>query len=889
MKQRSFTRLIAVLLTLATFLSVVAPLGVFADSPEIWDGSIASGFASGTGTQSDPYIIKTGAQLAYLSQTVNAGTTYEGKYFKLGNDIVLNDTTNWESWEASAPKNKWTAIGGWISREFIFFSGSFDGDEHTISGIYTNDTFHCQGLFGCIDNSTIQNLGVIKSYIKGNENIGGVVGANNSGVVKNCYNTGTISGSHSVGGMVGRNFGTVESCYNTGTISGSSSVGGVVGISSITVANCYNTGVINGESDVGGVVGYIAGTVENCYNTGSVNGTFSRIGGVVGETSYYGTIENCCNTGAVSGEDSVGGVVGDHYSGTVKNCYNTGAINSTRGWVGGVVGKTSSYGTVQNCYNAGTVNSTDRFSGGVVGQKKSNTVENCYYLTGCAKDGNNVAQYGIGSETKGQTSADVSGKTKGLTAAQMKKKENFVGFDFETVWTIGKIKDYDYPTLQWQETIEFPAPHTHSYTTVVTPPTCTEKGYTTHTCTCGDSYKDTYTDPLGHNYKATVTPPTKTEKGYTTHTCTRCKDSYVDSYTDPIGTGGTVVEKTKIGNSGLYWEFKDGTLTITGSGAMPEFDLSGSKAPWSGIIAEIRFLVIGSGVTNVGAYAFYGCTALLSVSLPDTVLKIGDRAFYRCILLVVIILPSKLVSIGNEAFFRCEALSELTVGNKLQTIGEGAFENCISLTEISLPKSVTSIGKRAFCGCTSITAVVIPGKVVTIGDETFSGCSSLQTVTVPGSVVTIGEKAFYDCIILIIIILPDSVKTVGGYAFGNCRALKAVSMLTKDPSGIAPTAFSGCPATMQVSVPKEAEAAYEKALPSVSAQIVGSKTLRGDANGDGRINAMDYALIKSYVLGTNRNFTPEQLVVMDVNYDGVITSVDYALVKAIVLGSYKGS
>lgn len=163
---------------------------------------------------------------------------------------------------------------------------------------------------------------------------------------------------------------------------------------------------------VGGVVGHSSSnsTVTNCYNAGTVTSNSRFIGGVVGIN--YGTMTNCHNEGTVSGSSEVGGVVGVNY-GTVTNCYNEGTVSGT-GYVGGVVGY--NYSTVTNCYNTGTVSGTDDINvGGVVGTNIG-TVTNCYYLNGCATDGDDVTQFGIGNETAGSTTSDVTGQTDSKTA-----------------------------------------------------------------------------------------------------------------------------------------------------------------------------------------------------------------------------------------------------------------------------------------------------------------------------------------------------------------------------------------------------------------------------------------------------------------------------------------
>ena len=211
----------------------------------------------------------------------------------------------------------WTPIGddGW-------FNGIFDGNGHTVSGVYINNEENNQGLFGeC--NGTIKNVGVIDSYIHGSGYVGGVAGnCDNGSIIDNCYNTGTVSGEDYVGGVVGYcgyNGSTVVSCYNTGNVSGGDFVGGIIGYckAGITLRNCRNTGTVSGSDDVGGIVGCAYSTVTNCYNTGTVSG--SNVGGVVG--SAHSTVTDCYNTGTVSGKDDIGGAVGFSYHKTVENCY----------------------------------------------------------------------------------------------------------------------------------------------------------------------------------------------------------------------------------------------------------------------------------------------------------------------------------------------------------------------------------------------------------------------------------------------------------------------------------------------------------------------------------------------------------------------------------------
>ena len=218
-----------------------------------------------------------------------------------------------------------------IAADYGRYKGTFDGQGHTISGLYFNDSSaECIGIVGDLDRGgVIQNVGLENSYFHVYQYTAGICGYN-SGTIRNCYNAGTVIGEFIlIGGIVGAfNVGTVSNCYNTGNITGESDVGGVCGnnMSSNTIENCYNTGNITGDMDLGGICGSNTANaiIKNCYNTGDVTGTDEEIGGIIGRNASK-FVENCYNTGTVTstGEntDTVGAVCGwDKYK-DVKNCY----------------------------------------------------------------------------------------------------------------------------------------------------------------------------------------------------------------------------------------------------------------------------------------------------------------------------------------------------------------------------------------------------------------------------------------------------------------------------------------------------------------------------------------------------------------------------------------
>ena len=136
-----------------------------------------------------------------------------------------------------------------------------------------------------------------------------------------------------------------------------------------------------------------------------------------------------------------------------------------------------------------------------------------------------------------------------------------------------------------------------------------------------------------------------------------------------------------------------------------------------------------------------------------------------------------MVSIGWKAFFGCTSLTSITIPEDVTSIGESAFESCTSLTSITIPESVTYLGWKAFSGCASLTSVTIPGSVTSIGIRTFSGCTSLTSITIPGSVTSIGSSAFSDCTSLTSITMPDSVTRIDSYAYTGCTGLELITIL----------------------------------------------------------------------------------------------------------------
>lgn len=285
----------------------------------------AEGTLIGSGTESDPYQIFDSGDLSAFRDKVNSG---DGSVCgKLMGNIVLNpgtfDQTGTYIPEADEEAEQWMRIGS----NAVPYTGTFDGNGFTISGLYINTESDNQGLFGWIqDGAVIKNLGVTDSFVKGNNFAGGVVGFADECHIINCYHEGVVRGNNEIGGIMGYNFGNVENCYNVGYVYGSSNVGGVSGDNYNTIEGCYNTGAVSGFTITGGAIGYnyLEGVVENTYNTGEVSAESDFIGGVVG-VNDEGTVKNTYNTGKVSGGTYVGGAVGFNYGSVINSFYLSGS------------------------------------------------------------------------------------------------------------------------------------------------------------------------------------------------------------------------------------------------------------------------------------------------------------------------------------------------------------------------------------------------------------------------------------------------------------------------------------------------------------------------------------------------------------------------------------
>ena len=276
-------------------------------------------------------------------------------------------------------------------------------------------------------------------------------------------------------------------------------------------------------------------------------------------------------------------------------------------------------------------------------------------------------------------------------------------------------------------------------------------------------------------------------------------------------TGTIFASNTQV--DGIWYNFDNSSMTAEVTYRGPSYTAYTEEYASSLIIPSIvTYNAKTYSVTSIGDLAFFGCTGLTSVTIPNSVTSIGDYAFgYTG-------LTSPVFNAHVFAYLPTSYSGSYTIPNGIELIAGTAFNSCTGLTSVTIPNSVTSIGRAAFSGCTGLTSIVIPNSVTSIGDWAFSECTNLISATIPNSVTSIGERAFYSCTGLTSVTMPNSVTSIGDFAFSGCTGLTSpvfnahvFAYLPTSYSGsytipngielIAGTAFYGCTGLTSVTIP----------------------------------------------------------------------------------------
>lgn len=269
-------------------------------------------------------------------------------------------------------------------------------------------------------------------------------------------------------------------------------------------------------------------------------------------------------------------------------------------------------------------------------------------------------------------------------------------------------------------------------------------------------------------------------------------------------------------NNCLHWEVSTGvlsgkTLTISGTGAMPDFNFpEGNLAPWWNYEAlgmltsfgnfklegELKKVVIKDGVTNVSNYALFFLPAATQITLPESVTSIGRYGIALCSKLNGISLPKAVTAIGDFGLAG-NSFTAVTLPDGLQALGRGAFDACASLSGMTLPAAITAVPDKCFDDCTKLLTVDYKGEVTAIGERAFEGCKSLTKAPIPAAVTALGNSAFNGCVALTDVTLPAGVTAIPDACFQGCTAL-ADMKLPATVTSVGHNAFTGCKALKDV-------------------------------------------------------------------------------------------
>ena len=504
----------------------------------------------------------------------------------------------------------------------------------------------------------------------------------------------------------------------------------------------------------------------------------------------YGVISNCSFSGLVTGYVSdnnrynyynenefygLGGFVSFNYGKIIDSCLIGNLYVEEGNTIGGFVGVNDS--VISNCIYKGDIYVDDLFfwSDSIYTNKVSGLVghntKNGYIEYSTATTNSIYVQTSSYAGGTAYTFASPSG-----TQTECSCQNSYITFSASYLeWGERKVVKQELSGLGYSE-----IQHSHNYVfTEKTNETCTDDGGGNIVCDdCGETVS--FIIPkYGHNYTTTEVLPTYDSQGCIEHKCSRCGNVY---YTDIIEPYKDITGSC--GNSCTYSFDEDGTLIISGSGAMTNYKITNytsgnelANTPWYAYRKIIKKVIIEDGITSIGNTAFFNFINLTEVNCPDT-----------------------LTTIGEYAFRKCTAITTPPIFDNVTTIGNGAFMDCSGITSIIVPNGVTTIGYSAFRSCTSLENIVIPDGVTNIGNCTFKDCTNLKTITLPNSINAIGNNAFQHCGNLVKIEIPDGVENIGEYAFSGCVKLENVSI----PYGITSierNTFENCQSFTDITIP----------------------------------------------------------------------------------------
>ena len=687
-------------------------------------------------TDSDEaYEIGNAGQLYWFAGLVN-GTLTDGTAQNLKANAVLTaditvnedlltsinteedgNVTNGSSFKA------WRPMGMADENGEGYYKGIFDGNGHSISGLYVNrdesddvdDRFKVGiGLFGYYSGVT-RNLSVLDSYMRGEDCIGGIFGYNDGGTIQNCYSAATVCGDSYIGGICGRSEGDsiIENCYNTGYVYGTTrSIGGICGDNYSTIESCYNIGIVNGEFNVGGIVGGSSGSgntiwIKDCYNRGNVIGDTKDIGGIGGYIGYS-LVENCYSQATVSGNTNVGGI-----------CGNSNKVD------------------FQNAYY-----DSNLYTGNAIGYLKDATIKQTEGKTSQAFESGEIAyllQVGREEPVWGQTLSgnDVQAYPV-LGGARVYQNITYQDCAKDEAHTV-----YAYANEQKQESYDYTLQEVKAKE-----PKCTEAGNKAYyKCSvCGKLYTDqegtnevsanTVVVPAkGHSFTWIIDrEATEQAEGSRHEECSICHEkkaavaipklpSSTQPSESPSGSPSQKPsEQPSQKPSGSPSQKPSGSPSQKPSGSpsqQPEQDI---KVPAKGtkLTAKGASYQVTSAAEKNPTVVYKGSKKQkASVTIPDTVTI--DKVTY------------KVTSIAANAFKNNKKLKKVVIGKNVTKIGKKAFYGCSKLKKITVKTTKLTkknVGSQAFKGIHKKAAFKVPKKKISSYRKVFRARGAAKTTKV---------------------------------------------------------------------------------------------------------------------------------------------------------------
>ena len=687
--------------------------------------------ANGEITDSDEaYEIGNAGQLYWFAGLVN-GTLTDGTAQNLKANAVLTaditvnedlltsintdddgNVTNGMSFRAWSPMGM-TDEKGKITG---YYKGIFDGNGHSISGVYVNrdeaaDDVDMRfkgsiGLFGYHD-GVIRNLGILDSYMRGNYYIGSICGYNNCGTIQNCYSTARVGGVLYIGGISGRiHHGIVENCYNAGNVCGNREIGGICGDNYSIIESCYNIGSVSGNEDVGGIAGWgydveddsDSCKIVDCYNMGKVTGK-KNVGGICGY-DYCSLVENCYSQATVSGNTNVGGICGNGYKADFQNAYYDSNL-----YTGDAIG----------CLKDATAEKTEgkpsqAFESGEIAYLLQAGREEAIW--GQTLSGNDVQAYPV---------------LGGARVYQNITYQDCAKDEAHTVYTYAneqKQESYDY-TLQEVKAKE---------------PKCTEAGNKAYyKCSvCGKLYTDqegtnevsanTVVVPAkGHSFTWIIDrEATEQAEGSRHEECSICHEKKAAVAIPKLSSSTQPSQKPSEAPSQKPSEAPSqkpsGSPSQKPSGSpsqQPEQDI---KVPAKGtkLTAKGASYQVTSAAGKNPTVVYKGSKKQkASVTIPDTVTI--DKVTY------------KVTSIAANAFKNNKKLKKVVIGKNVTKIGKKAFYGCSKLKKITVKTTKLTkknVGRQAFKGIHKKAAFKVSKKKIRSYRKVFRARGAAKTTKV---------------------------------------------------------------------------------------------------------------------------------------------------------------